>query len=275
MRQSFAEIAAGDRVAVALSYDGSDYHGWQSQLKPQVATVQDALEQALGFVANQAVKVHCAGRTDSGVHASHQLVHFDSPVTRSEKAWVRGGNTQLPKGVAIHWAKPVTSDFHARFKATARRYRYVILNTLERPSILSNGVTYEGRDLDVELMNSEAQCMIGELDFSTFRAIACQSNTPMRHVHFIKVKRIGDMVVIDIQANAFLYHMVRNIAGALMDVGAGKYPPGWLQSVLALKDRSQSSATASPKGLYLVGVEYPSEFNLPEVQPGPFFLQIE
>lgn len=268
------EFYPGDRVAMSVSYDGSAFHGWQSQLDPNVPTVQESLELALSFIANTEIKVHCAGRTDSGVHATHQLVHFDTPVSRSEKAWVQGGNTRLPAGVAIHWAKPVKGDFHARFSATARRYRYVIHNTTVRPAILSNGVTFESRGLDADLMHQAAQCLIGELDFTSFRAVACQSNTPMRNVHFIHVRRVGELVVIDIQANAFLYHMVRNIAGALMDVGAKKFPVEWLAEVLMLKDRTQSSATASPKGLYLVDVIYPEVFDLPKITPGPFFLSV-
>ena len=270
----FAQTHAGDVVALALSYDGSTFFGWQSQLKPSVPTVQENLEKALSCVANQPIKVNCAGRTDSGVHASHQLVSFISPVDRPEKAWVQGGNANLPDGVAITWAKPVSSDFHARFSATARRYRYIILNTPHRSAILPKGVTHEFRPLDAALMHAEAQCLLGELDFTSFRAVACQSNTPMRNVHFIEVRRFQDLVVIDIQANAFLYHMVRNIAGALMDVGAGKHPVGWLQQTLAAKDRTLSSATASPNGLYLVDVSYPEQFGLPAVKPGPFFLPV-
>ncbi|WP_339670397.1 tRNA pseudouridine(38-40) synthase TruA [Dasania marina] len=268
----YETINPGDKVAVAISYDGSAYHGWQSQLKPQVPTVQEGLEQALSFVANGPIKVHCAGRTDSGVHASHQLVHFESPVARSEKAWVQGGNTRLPAGIAIHWAKPVAEDFHARFSATARRYRYVILNDTVRPALLANGVTFASRPLNAERMHAEAQCLLGELDFTSFRAVACQANSPMRNVHFIRVYRRQQLVIIDIQANAFLYHMVRNIAGALMDVGVGKQPAGWLHEILLAKDRSLSSATASPKGLYLVDVAYPQHFNLPPVAVGPYFV---
>ena len=268
----FADINSGDVVAVAVGYDGSAFYGWQSQLKPNVPTVQEALEKALSFVANTEIKVNCAGRTDSGVHASHQVVSFISPVSRSEKAWVQGGNANLPDGVAIAWAKPVKPDFHARFTATARRYRYIILNRPTRSSILPKGVTHEFRPLDAELMHQEAQCLLGELDFSSFRAVACQSNTPMRNVHFVAVRRFQDMVVIDIQANAFLYHMVRNIAGALMDVGAGKQPKGWLKSTLDARDRTLSSATASPNGLYLVDVTYPECYDLPATTPGPFFL---
>lgn len=271
-QRKLVQFEVGDRVAAAVSYDGSAYHGWQSQLDPEVATVQDALEAALGSIADMPVKIHCAGRTDSGVHASHQLIHFDCPVARSEKAWVQGGNTRLPDGVAIHWAKPVAQDFHARFSATARRYRYVILNSEVRPALLANGVTLQRKPLDADLMHQEAQCMLGELDFTSFRAVACQSNTPMRNVHFINVSRMAGLVVIDIQANAFLYHMVRNIAGALMDVGSGKQAKGWLRSVLEAKDRTMSSPTASPKGLYLVDVEYPEACGLPVNVPGPFFL---
>lgn len=260
------------RIALGLSYDGSAFKGWQSQLKPRVDTVQERVELALSKIANTSVRIICAGRTDSGVHASHQVVHFETDVQRPDRAWVQGANAHLPDTVAISWAKIVKDDFHARFSATARRYRYVILNSPTRSAILSNGVTLERRILDAELMHEEAQCLLGEQDFTSFRAVACQSNTPMRNVHFIRVKRLGELVVIDIQANAFLYHMVRNIAGALMDVGAAKYPKGWLREIMAARDRSLSSATASPCGLYLVDVEYPAQFQLPSQPLGPFFL---
>ena len=272
--KEFAKINPGDRVALAVSYDGSAYRGWQSQQKPKVATVQDSLESALSYIANQPIKVQCAGRTDSGVHASHQLVSFDSPVARSEKAFVCGGNTRLPEDIAIHWAKPVADEFHARFSATARRYRYIIYNTPIKPAILPRGVTHQPWPLDADLMNTAAQALVGELDFTSFRAVACQSNTPMRNVHFIDVSRHHDMVVIDIQANAFLYHMVRNIAGALMEVGMGRQPVDWVARVLALRDRSQSSATASPNGLYLVDVKYPVSWGLPNTVVGPYFLPV-
>ena len=258
------------RIALGLSYDGSAFRGWQSQLKPRVDTVQERVEFALSKIANMPIGIVCAGRTDSGVHASHQVVHFETDVQRPDKAWVLGANAHLPDTVAINWSKVVSDDFHARFSATARRYRYVILNSPVRSAILNKGVTLERRILDAELMHEEAQCLLG--DFTSFRAVACQSNTPMRNVHFIRVKRLGELVVIDIQANAFLYHMVRNIAGALMDVGAAKHPKGWLQQILRAKDRSLSSATASPCGLYLVDVEYPTQFQLPNRPLGPFFL---
>lgn len=267
-----ASFKPGDRVALALSYDGSRYHGWQSQRKPQVATVQETLEKALSCIADAPIKVQCAGRTDAGVHASHQLVHFDCPVARDEKAWVAGSNTHLPREIAVQWAKPVAADFHARFSATARRYRYIIHNAPARSALLASGVTYQSRPLDHQLMHEAAQALLGERDFTSFRAVACQSNTAMRNVHFVEVTRRGRLVIIDIQANAFLLHMVRNIAGVLIAIGSGERPPRWTAELLQARDRTQAAATASPCGLYLVGVTYPEAFNLPEVVPGPYFL---
>lgn len=268
-----AHFEPGDRVAMAVSYDGSAYRGWQSQRKPQVDTVQEVLERTLSTIAAAPVTVQCAGRTDAGVHASHQIVHFDSPASRDEKAWVMGGNTQLPRSIAIHWAKPVPQTFNARFSATARRYRYVILNTPARSALLPSGVTWESRPLQADAMHQAAQALIGELDFTSYRAVACQSRTPMRNVHFIKVSRQGELVIIDIQANAFLHHMVRNIAGVLMVIGAGNQPVEWAAEVLAARDRTVAAATAPPFGLYLVDVIYPEVFQLPHSAPGPYFLQ--
>ena len=267
-----AEFKQGDRVALALSYDGSAYRGWQSQRKPRMPTVQEALEASLSKVADSPIIVQCAGRTDAGVHASHQIVHFDSPVGRNEKAWVSGGNTNLPRNIAIQWAKPVPGEFSARFSATARRYRYIILNTPARPSLLASGVTWESRPLDHQAMHNAAQCLVGELDFTSYRAVACQSKTPMRNVHFIDVSRRGDLIIIDLQANAFLHHMVRNIAGVLISIGQGTMPESWCRDVLLAKDRTAGGVTAPPFGLYLVDVLYPEEFQLPKVEPGPYFL---
>jgi tRNA pseudouridine38-40 synthase len=237
-----------------------------------VDTIQEALEKSLSTIANAPIKVQCAGRTDAGVHASEQIVHFDTPADRDEKAFVCGGNTQLPPDIAIHWAKPVPPAFNARFSATARRYRYLILNTPTRSALLSRGVTWVSQPLDAVLMQEAAQALIGELDFTSYRAVACQSLTPMRNVHFIEVSRRGDMVIIDIQANAFLLHMVRNIAGVLLAIGAGRQPVDWARQVLAAKDRRVGAATAAPDGLYLVGVSYPAHFQLPHSEPGPYFL---
>jgi len=265
-------IEKGDRVALAVSYDGSAYSGWQSQRKPAVATVQDELEKALGLIANQPIRVQCAGRTDAGVHASEQIVHFDSPVDRPERAYVMGVNTNLPSNVAVHWARVVDPSFNARFSATARRYRYIILNTPARPAILGSGLTWVNKPLDSAVMHRAAQALLGEQDFTSYRASSCQSRTPMRNVHRVDVSRRGDLIVIDIEANAFLHHMVRNIAGVLIEIGAGLKAQQWAGDVLAARDRSQGAATAAPHGLYLVYVSYPDNYALPRSNPGPYFL---
>ncbi len=257
---------------MAVSYDGSSYHGWQSQRKVQVPTVQETLEEILSQIANARIVVQCAGRTDSGVHASHQIVHFDSPADRPERAWVMGSNTKLPSSIAVQWAQPVSGEFHARFSAISRRYRYVILNTPARPSIMSGGVTRLSQEIDETKMHIAAQSLIGELDFTSYRASSCQSKSPMRNVQFINVSRRGDMVIIDVQANAFLHHMVRNIAGVLLEIGKGKRATSWAGEVLTARDRTVAAATAPPDGLYLVGVNYPEHFGLPHNTPGPFFL---
>lgn len=273
MAQPFAaQFAAGDRIALALEYNGEGYYGWQAQHKLQLPTVQETLERVLSQIAAAPVVTVCAGRTDAGVHASHQVVHFDTPSARPERAWVLGGNTLLPPGLAIQWARPVDPDFHARFSATARRYRYVILNRYLRSAHCGGSATLVSQPLDAELMHSEAQCLLGEQDFSSFRGAGCQSNTPMRNVHFVAVRRYRDWVVIDIQANAFLLHMVRNIAGTLIAVGSGRQPPGWTAEVFAARDRTRAAMTAPPNGLYLVGVSYPERFALPKAEPGPAFL---
>src|SRR5690606_25824377 len=267
-----ARFAAGDRVALALEYDGSAFYGWQSQRNLRLATVQETLENVLSQIAAAPITTVCAGRTDAGVHASHQVIHFDTPVARDERAWVFGANTHLPRGIAVKWARPVSAEFHARFSATARRYRYAILNRPTRSALLGHLTTHWVPPLDADLMHAEAQCLLGERDFTSFRGAGCQSNTPMRNVHFVQVKRTGDWVVVDIQANAFLLHMVRNIVGTLLAVGSGKQPPGWTAEVFALKDRRKAAMTAPPNGLYLVDVAYPDGFGLPETSPGPAFL---
>lgn len=269
--ENSAAINSG-RIALGLSYHGANYRGWQTQLKPAVPTVQSTLEKALSCIAAQPVTVFCAGRTDSGVHGTNQVVHFDCPVDRPLKAWVRGANTQLPDDIAVHWVKAVSEDFHARFSATARRYRYIINNCPTRSAVLASGVTHIRKFLDHQAMHSAAQALLGEQDFSSFRAAGCESSTPMRNIHHIDVSRKGDIVVIDIQANAFLYHMVRNITGALLAVGNGTQTIGWLKELLSNKDRCLAPATAPAEGLYLVDVIYPDEFGLPKPPIGPFFL---
>lgn len=271
-RLSAEVLPAGTRIACRIEYNGASFNGWQSQPHPEVTTVQQELERGLSSVAGQPVRVHCAGRTDTGVHGHSQIVHFDSPVARPPKSWVLGANATMDRAVRVHWAVPVSDAFHARFSATARRYRYVIANALVRPAMLPGQVTWQRRPLDAQLMHREAQCLLGEQDFSAFRAASCQSTTPMRDMHQIAVSRRGQLVVIDLQANAFLHHMVRNIAGSLMAVGCARQAPGWIAELMAGRDRTRAADTAPPDGLYLVDVAYPAHFGLPETPFGPLIL---
>jgi tRNA pseudouridine38-40 synthase len=267
-------LPAGVRVAARVEYDGSHYHGWQAQSGSSgVSTVQHTLESALAAVAGEQIRVHCAGRTDTGVHAFAQIVHFDPPVPRSPKAWVLGVNANLPFDVRVHWAQAVPDSFHARFVATSRRYRYIIANTPVRPAHLAGQVTWQRRPLDEQVMHREAQALLGEQDFSAFRAAACQSSSPWRDVQAVGVRRRGSLVVVDIRANAFLHHMVRNIAGSLMAVGSGRQSAGWIGALLAGRDRSAAAETAAPDGLYLVDVSYPPAFGLPDIPEGPLLLE--
>lgn len=261
------------RIALGIEYDGASVFGWQRQR--EVPSVQEHLEKALSTVANTPIEVQCAGRTDAGVHATGQVVHFDCDQPRPERAWTLGVNANLPDAIAVTWACAVDKEFHARFSATHRRYRYVIHNAKMRPAILNKGVTHVHRPLDEKRMHEAAQALLGEQDFTSFRAALCQSNTPFRNVTNVSVYRQGRYVVIDIRANAFLHHMVRNITGALVEIGAGAQPVDWIASLLALKDRSQSAATAKPNGLYLVDVTYPEHFGLPRIPLGPLFLPEE
>jgi tRNA pseudouridine38-40 synthase len=260
------------RIACGIEYDGSGYHGWQLQANQRGSTVQAEVEQALAEIAISPVRVQCAGRTDTGVHASEQIIHFDPPVTRELKAWVQGANRHVPGDVRILWASAVADDFHARFSAQARRYRYIIANTDVCPAVLRGQVTWYRRPLDEQRMHEEAQVLLGEHDFSSFRAARCQSSTAMRNIHFINVSRRGKLVMIDIKANAFLHHMVRNIAGCLLLVGSGRAEAGWVEHVLSLRDRRQAADTGAPHGLYLVSVDYPTQYNLPQMPVGPLLL---
>ncbi len=269
---SVEPIPADTRVVCRIEYDGSQYNGWQSQPHVGTVTVQDKLQYALSTVADAPVHVQCAGRTDSGVHGFCQIIHFDAPVARSSKAWVIGGNTKLPRDIRIHWAVPVAAQFHARFSAQARRYRYVIANTPVRSALLRDQVTWHRRKLDVSMMHSASQALLGERDFSAFRAASCQSRTPMRDVQYIEVRRRGDLVVLEILANAFLHHMVRNIAGALLAVGDGRKPQHWIAEILAGRDRTAAAETAPATGLYLVDVKYPAHYRLPQTPYGPVLL---
>ena len=256
------------RVALGIEYDGCRFKGFQRQ--QQKPTVQEVLEDALLSVAHHPVRIHAAGRTDTGVHAICQVTHFETHAERSERAWVLGCNTNLPDGVSVRWARMVNDDFHARFSARARRYRYRILNRWIRPGLDAGRVAWERRKLDAEPMHAAAQCLIGEHDFSSFRALGCQASHAQRFVRSIEVWREGDEVLLDIAANAFLYHMVRNIAGTLIEVGCGDRAPDWVAEVLAAKDRSVAGVTAPPEGLYFVGVEYPDYPELPVFEPVEF-----
>jgi len=249
------------RFAAGLEYDGRAYSGWQFQ--PGLTTVQDALQAALGRVADAPIDCICAGRTDAGVHALAQVVHFDSDAARSERAWRLGANTYLPPDVSVVWTREVAAHFHARYSALSRSYCYLISNRDSRPGLDTGRVTWERRPLDAPRMHAAAQVLLGEHDFSGFRAIECQSKTPVRRIEHLAVGRHGDWVRIDVTANAFLHHMVRNIAGLLMTVGYGESPPERVAAVLASRDRKTSAATAPPDGLYLAAVSYPPEFGLP------------
>ena len=251
------------RIALGLEYDGSRFHGFERQ--PARRTIQGEVEDALTRIAASPVRVVCAGRTDAGVHALGQVVHFDTAASRPLDAWMRGTNTFLPPDVAVLWARVVGDDFHARFLARQRRYRYVIVNRSTRPALLAGRAAWEHRRLDARLMHLGARHLAGEHDFSSFRAAGCQARHPVRRVDRIEVNRIGERIVIDIHANAFLQHMVRNVAGTLVAVGAGEHDPAWVAAVLAARDRRTAGVTAPAGGLYLVGVGYPDAAGIPAV----------
>ena len=258
------------RIALGVRYDGARYHGWQCQ--QDVISVQQKVEQALSQVANHSIHLTCAGRTDARVHATSQVVHFDSDADRAEKSWVFGANSNLPADISVIWGKCVSYDFHARFSATARTYRYLIFNHNIRPGILRHAVGWYHKTLDEGRMQAAANDLVGEHDFTSFRGSGCQSKSARRCIHYIKVDRIGRMILLEIKANAFLLHMVRNIVGVLVKIGDGFKPVGWAAEVLSAKDRRAAAMTISPNGLYLVKVDYPELFDLPEAPVGPFFL---
>ncbi|CAO96215.1 tRNA pseudouridine(38-40) synthase TruA [Erwinia tasmaniensis] len=258
------------KLALGIEYDGSRYYGWQRQ--NEVRSVQEKLEKALAKVADCPVNVFCAGRTDAGVHGTGQVVHFETTAQRKDAAWTLGVNANLPADIAVRWVKAVPDEFHARFSATARRYRYIIYNQRLRPAILAGGVTHFYHPLDVEKMQRAGQCLLGENDFTSFRAVQCQSRTPMRNVIHLNVSRHGAYVVVDIKANAFVHHMVRNIVGSLMEIGCGNQPEGWMRELMIARDRKLAAATARAEGLYLVAVDYPACYELPSPPMGPLFL---
>jgi tRNA pseudouridine38-40 synthase len=254
------------RFAVGIEYDGRAYSGWQFQ--PGLQTVQDVVQRALSRVADSPVACVCAGRTDAGVHASAQVVHFETTAVRSDRGWRLGTNSYLPSDVSVAWLREVPGHFHARYSALARSYRYLIFNRDSRSALAAGRATWERRPLDAARMHAAAQVLIGEHDFSAFRAIECQAKSPLRRVERLEVTRDAQWLTIAITANAFLHHMVRNVAGLLMAVGHGESPPERVATVLASRDRKCNAATAPPDGLYLAAVRYPAEFGLPDAASG-------
>jgi tRNA pseudouridine38-40 synthase len=255
------------RYALGVEYDGAGFLGWQRLSQPgegDDGAIQTRLEQALSFVANARIDTVCAGRTDAGVHAQCQVVHFDSDAPRDPRAWVLGTTTQLPDTMTVRWCLPVADDFHARFSARARRYRYRILNRPVRPALQRHYLTWERRPLDTEAMHRAAQALLGENDFSAFRTVHCQAPHARRDLQAISVRRDGDLVDVEVQANAFLHHMVRNIVGSLLMVGRGEKPEAWIAELLAGRDRTVAGPTAPPTGLLFLGPLYPPQWGLPE-----------
>ena len=257
------------RIALGIEYDGSAFHGWQTQ--PGGQTVQDVLEAALAAIAGHPVPTICAGRTDTGVHATGQVVHFDTDTSRPLAAWVRGTNSQLPAGVSVVWSCETAPDFHARFDALKRTYRYWLLPRAARPGLLQRRVGWWHGALDVDAMQAAAARLVGEHDFSAFRAAECQARTPVRTLHRCVVEPLGPYLRFEFQANAFLQHMVRNMVGALVYVGAARGTPDGLAEILSTRDRRRAPPTFAPDGLYLAAVEYPAAAGLPSQDPAPHF----
>lgn len=258
------------RYALGIEYDGKNYCGWQRQ--NNAITVQEKVEKALSKIANEPIEVICAGRTDTGVNATHQVIHFDTEQQRKDVSWTLGVNTHLPPDIAVVWVKEVNEDFHARFSATARNYRYIIFNKRLRSAILSHGISHFHHPLDEQLMQKGANYLIGKHDFTSFRTVHCQSHSAVRTIIHCDITRHGDYIVVDIKANAFLHHMVRNVVGSLMRVGQAEEDPSWMKEVLLAKNRCVAGITAPPEGLYFVDVDYPEAFDLPKSRLGPLFL---
>jgi tRNA pseudouridine38-40 synthase len=250
------------KFAIGVSYCGAGLEGWQSQ--PSGNTVQDHLERALSGIGGERIALTAAGRTDAGVHASAQVAHFDTNVDRPESAWVRGANSLLPAGIAVQWAIPVAEDFHARYSALSRTYRYVLYNHGVRPALLAGRAGWFHQPLALEKMREAANCLIGKHDFSSFRSAECQAKSPVRHIESAAIRASGAYLLFDFTANAFLHHMVRNIVGCLVFVGKGKHPPAWIKELILARDRSLAAPTFSADGLYLYRVRYEARWNLPD-----------
>jgi tRNA pseudouridine38-40 synthase len=250
------------RIVLGLEYCGAGFCGWQSQ--PQGCGLQDALEAAVSAIAGEKTSVTAAGRTDTGVHAVLQVVHFDATANRPLTAWVRGVNSHLPPGMAVLWAREVRDDFHARFAATQRGYRYVLLNHPVRPGLNNGLIGWHHRPLDVATMNIAAAQLIGQHDFSAFRASECQAKSPVKELRLVRIERRGDYLLCDFHADGFLHHMVRNLMGCLVQIGAGVQSPAWMQDILESRDRTLAAPTFDAAGLYLTHIRYPAHFDLPE-----------
>lgn len=250
------------RIAIGVEYDGRPYSGWQSQADGQ--TVQDTLQHALSQIAGETIPVIAAGRTDTGVHALEQVVHFDTGVERPLTAWVRGTNALLPDSIAVLWAHAVPDEFHARFSAHGRSYRYVLINRATRLAIHAGKAGWYHAPLDVAAMQAAAKFLIGKHDFSSFRAAGCQAKSPVKHLQRLDISRHGEMLIFDLSADAFLHHMVRNIVGCLVYVGKGKHPPEWLAEILDGRERTHAAPTFAPDGLYLRRIQYEAKWGLPQ-----------
>lgn len=249
------------KLALGVEYCGTQFFGWQRQR--DVRTVQQVIEEALSSIANHPVASVCAGRTDTGVHAVQQVIHFETQAARELHSWVLGSNVTLPDDVSVLWARRVDDDFHARFSAHARMYQYLIMDRMSRPGLLTGKVTWVRRSLNVEKMQEAANYLIGEHDFTSYRAVACQARSPIRTINKLDLVRQNGLVIMNIRANAYLHHMVRNIAGVLITIGNGEEQPEWAKKVLDARDRTKGGVTAPPNGLYLLNVEYPEKYNLP------------
>ncbi len=254
------------RIAMGVEYDGTAFRGWQSQAN--ASSVQEEVERAVSAVADHPVIVHCAGRTDAGVHGTGQVIHFDTHANRTTRSWILGSNVNLSDSVNVCWAKEVPEAFHARFSALSRSYRYLIINRWARSSLWRDRAVWVHRPLDAERMHAAGSHLIGEHDFSSYRALGCQARSPVRRITHLAVTRREDQVILDVTANGFLHHMVRNIAGVLIAIGRGDRPADWSREVLEHRDRTLGGVTAPPQGLYLTRVEYPPHFEIPDEQWG-------
>ena len=257
------------RIALGIEYDGAAHCGWQSQ--PNSCGVQDKLEQALAGIAAEKISLLCAGRTDTGVHALAQVAHFDTTAQRPDTAWVRGVNALLPDSIAVQWAIPVADDFHARFSAISRTYTYMLYNHPVRPALQNGKVGWYHAPLDLAAMQSAAQSLFGQHDFSAFRAAECQAKTSIKTMSYINIEQRGEYLILTLNANGFLHHMVRNIVGSLIYIGAGKQPVTWMRELLLAKDRTHAAPTFAPDGLYLAAIEYEAKWNLPAFNKTAWF----